>query len=170
MHYRRLIQTIVVVAALSATLAACTNAPTTTPGGPTTTAASGDATAQITANWQDFFNAKTDNSRRAQLLENGTAFAATIQAQAANPLAATATAQVTKVTLTSPTQATVTYSILVGGQPALPDQTGTAILDNGTWKVSAASFCNLLFLENGNSMKGLPAPCAVIATPSASAS
>jgi ABC-type transport system substrate-binding protein len=160
MAIRASVRTFVLVAALAATLAGCSNAPatgtTTTPTpGPTVT----DPVAQITANWEAFFNPKTPNDQRVKLIQDGDVFAATIQAQSSNPLAATASVKVDKVTLTSATQAVVAYSILVGGQPALPNQNGLAVLDNGTWKVSASSFCNLLILENGGKATGLPAPC-----------
>lgn len=171
------VRALVLVVALGATLAGCSSSPSPSPTTPATGAASTGPTAdpvtQITANWEEFFNAKTANDRRAQLIEDGPAFAATLQAQASNPLAASATAKVSKVTLSSPTQAAVTYSILVNGQPALPDQQGVAVLDGGTWKVSAASFCSLLTLENGGTT-GLPAPCqagpstSTSATPQAS--
>jgi hypothetical protein len=59
----------------------------------------------------------------------------------------------------SPTQAKVTYSILIGGSPALSNQTGTAVLQGGTWKVGLASFCGLLALENGGKTSGLPSVC-----------
>jgi hypothetical protein len=35
----------------------------------------------------------------------------------------------------------------------------TAVLQDGTWKVGAASFCGLLALQNGGSTKSLPAVC-----------
>jgi hypothetical protein len=57
--------------------------------------------------------------------------------------------------------ADVTYNIVVGGSPALSNQTGTAILQNGTWKVGDASFCGLLALENGGKTSGLPAACHI---------
>src|SRR5262245_5541528 len=147
MAIRASVRTFVLVAALAATLAGCSNAPATGTTTPTPTPT--DPVAQITANWEAFFNPKTPNDQRVKLIQDGDAFAATIQAQASNPLAASAAVKVDKVTLTSSTQAVVAYSILVGGQPALPNQNGLAVLDNGTWKVSAASFCNLLLLENG---------------------
>jgi len=64
-------------------------------------------------------------------------------------LAATASAKVNSVTVTSPTQATVKYDILISGTPALSGQTGVAVLENGTWKVGDASFCALLGIANG---------------------
>jgi len=51
------------------------------------------------------------------------------------------------VTLVSSTTARVVYTITLGGQPALKNQTGTAVRVGGTWKVSDKSFCALLSLE-----------------------
>ena len=53
------------------------------------------------------------------------------------------------MTVTSPAQARVAYSILLGTTPALTNQSGLAVYQNGTWKVGDASFCGLLALENG---------------------
>jgi hypothetical protein len=75
-------------------------------------------------------------------------FSAAIQGSSRFPGASTASAKVTKVTVTSPTQAKVTYSILLAGTPVLPNQSGVAVLEGGTWKVGDASFCALLTLEN----------------------
>ncbi|MBO0831629.1 MAG: hypothetical protein J2P29_06625 [Actinobacteria bacterium] len=149
-------------------LAACSSSPsssttppaTTAPASPTAGAtANGNAAAQITTNWEAFFSAKTPVSQRVALLQNGSQFQSVISAQAGGGLAAQASAKVTKVTITSPTQATVTYNILLNGQPALSNQTGTAVLESGTWKVGVASFCGLLSLENGGKTTGLPAAC-----------
>jgi hypothetical protein len=63
------------------------------------------------------------------------------------------------VTLVSPTQAKVIYSIFVGGTPALPNQSGVAVLQNGTWKVGDQSFCGLLTVENGGKTSKLPPAC-----------
>ena len=93
------------------------------------------------------------------LLQNGQVFAAVIKAQAGSALASSATSKVSKVTIESPTQAKVTYSILVGGQPALSNQTGVAVKQNGVWKVGDASFCGLLTVENNGKTSGLPAAC-----------
>jgi hypothetical protein len=51
--------------------------------------------------------------------------------------------------MTSPMQATVTYDILIGGKPALSNQTRTAAYRDGRWRVGDGSFCQLLALENG---------------------
>jgi hypothetical protein len=134
------------------------------PTSPTTSAsASGtapsSAQAAIEANWAAFFLSSTPISRRVALLQNGSQFAPVIRAQAGSPLASSATAKVSKVTLESPTQAKVIYTIFVSGTPALTNQTGVAVYQNGVWKVGAASFCGLLAVENAGKTSNLPAAC-----------
>jgi hypothetical protein len=119
------------------------------------------AVAQIKTNWEAFFNPKTPVSKRVSLLQNGSTFASIIQSQASSPLASSATSSVTAVTLQSPAQAKVTYSILVGGTPALKDQPGVAVYQSGTWKVGDQSFCALLTLENSGKA---PTACASAAS------
>src|ERR1700733_1848262 len=68
---------------------------------------SSSAAAEITANWTTFFNSSTPNSKRVQLLENGSQFSSAISAFAASPLAAAVTSKVDSVALTSATQAKV---------------------------------------------------------------
>jgi hypothetical protein len=64
-------------------------------------------------------------------------------------LGTSASAKVSNVQLTSSKQATVTYTVYLGNTAALPNAKGVAVLENGTWKVSDASFCELLTLQNG---------------------
>ena len=78
---------------------------------------------------------------------------------AASPLAKSAKATVSNVEVTSPDKATVTYSVSIGGQPALTNQTGTAVLVDGQWKVGDASFCQLLSLQGA-----APALCRTSST------
>lgn len=145
--------------AVAVAVVACGSSGSTAPKASGSSSAPASATAQITANWQAFFNAKTPQARRLQLLQNGQVFASVIKAQAGSTLASSATAKVTKVTVVSSAQAKVTYSILIGGTPQLKNQAGVAVLQNGTWKVGDASFCGLLTLENLGSTSGLPAAC-----------
>jgi hypothetical protein len=153
--------------ALAATMTACSSgsssttpattsstpaASSTAPTAGTSSSASGSGgsaatVATITTNWQTFFNASTPTAKRVSLLQNGQKYAAEIQAMSGG-LAATASAKVDSVTVTSPTQATVKYDILISGTPALAGQTGVAVLSNGTWQVGDASFCALLGLAN----------------------
>jgi Calicivirus coat protein len=139
--------------------------PATSPAAPTSAPASGEPTsgagavAAIEKNWATFFNAKTSTSRRLALLQDGDKLAAVIKAQSTNPLAATASAKVSHVALTGTDQASVTYSILVSGAAVLSGQQGTAVYQDGVWKVGLASFCALLKLENAGKSSGLPAAC-----------
>ena len=154
----RKIQQIVLACALAAGVAACSSsgsnsgsggssAPASSASAPASTSG-GSAASQIATNWTTFFNAKTPVAKRVALLQDGQKFATIIKSQAGSGLAASATAKVTKVTVTSPSQAKVTYSILIGGSPALANQSGVAVKQGGTWKVGLASFCGLLTVEN----------------------
>ena len=111
------------------------------------------------ANWEAFFRGTTPAARKIALLQNWQEFAAIIQAQAASALAQSASATVTAMHVISATQATVTYDIYLGGKPALSNQTGTAVSQDGTWKVGDVSFCQLLALENGGKA---PAVCSSV--------
>jgi hypothetical protein len=176
-HISRLIG-VSALAALTVTLAACggsspssagssapakTSAPATSPAASATTSSGGGnnaaAAAAITTNWEAFFNAKTPDSKRVTLLQDGPDFASVIKSQSGSGLASLATAKVTNVTVNSPTQATVDYEILVSGTPELKNQTGTAVYEDGTWKVGVTSFCGLLTIENAGKTSGLPAAC-----------
>jgi hypothetical protein len=114
-------------------------------------AASGNATAQITTNWEAFFDGKTSAAKKISLLQNGQKFASVINAQAGSGIATSAGAKVTTVVVNSPAKATVKYNITLGGTTALANQTGTAVYQDGMWKVGDVSFCQLLKIENGGS-------------------
>ena len=110
------------------------------------------ATAEIKANWKTFFAYKTPRATAAALLENGSAMTAAL-AKAVQEQATTHIKQganVTSVTFTSPTTAQVTYQLLNGTQVLLPAASGQAVLVNGTWRVSKATFCTLVTLGNNN--------------------
>lgn len=120
------------------------------------------AVAAITANWKTVFNGKASIPSRLALVENGSQVAAFVEAQAKTSFGAAAagsTATVKSVTLTSPSQATVHYDVLLLGTPLLKNQVGTAIYLNGIWKVAIASFCGLAYLEYPKGSSQLPAVC-----------
>jgi hypothetical protein len=120
---------------------------------------SSGAVGQITTNWEKFFASSTPTSERVALLQNGSTFSSAISSFAASPLAAGVAAKVNSVTVTSATQATVHYDITgPGGTTLLPAQTGTAVLQDGVWKVGDASFCGLL--KVGGSFLGVKLPAA----------
>ena len=117
------------------------------------------AVAEITTNWETFFSAKTPLSQRISLLQDGPQLQSAVQGLLGSSFASAASAKVTNVTVTSPTQASVTYDILVGGTPELTNQKGTAVYEDGVWKVGVSSFCSLASLANGGKTTGLPAAC-----------
>jgi hypothetical protein len=170
---RRLISSILLTCMVGLGLAACSSSsssstpPASSSSSPAASAsasssgsaASGADEKEITTNWEAFFNAKTPVAKRVSLLQDGSTFSSIIKSQAGSGLAAEATAQVTKVTLITTSEAQVTYNILVGGTPELKNEKGEAVLQDGIWKVGVASFCGLLTLENGGSTSSLPAAC-----------
>ena len=129
--------------------------PATSPSASPSTSSA--AASEITANWIKFFNFSTPTAQRVPLLENGSDFTAVLQAQGSNKLYSTANAKVLSVSNITPTTATVKYDILLGTTPALTNQTGTAVYQDGTWKVGDSSLCGLLTLEG---VKPLPAACS----------
>lgn len=156
------------IVALVVLLAACggssettttTAAPTTTGAPPTTSGASttGGASATsvaltgdeatIAGNFVKFFDGTQPVADKIGLLENGEQYTKELETQAASSLGRMASVEVSAVTITSPEAADVKYTILVGGTPALPDQTGQAVLQDGVWKVSAQTFVALLTLQ-----------------------
>ena len=161
-------------AALAATgcliLAACggggSHHPSASPTASAATAAeptSGPAAvAAITANWKTVFNGKAPLPRRLALVQDGPQVAAFVEAQAKTSFGSAATgstATVSSVPLTSPSQATVHYEVLLLGTPLLKNQVGTAVYLNGTWKVAIASFCGLAYLQYPKGSPKLPAVC-----------
>ncbi|MBY8859807.1 hypothetical protein K7711_25290 [Nocardia sp. CA2R105] len=133
----------------STTAAAASSAAATTSSAGTKADAA--TTQAITEVFTKFFDAKTSAADKATLVEKGDAFAPVLQAQASNPQAQGTSATVSAVTLDDPTHATVTYSIVMGGNPVLPNQAGKAVQDAGKWKVAAATFCQLMTMQGGKS-------------------
>lgn len=97
--------------------------------------------------WTNFFAGSTSAADKIKLLQNGDQFSQVINEAAGLSIAKTSSATVSNVVINNSTTATVTYSINLGGQPALQNQTGTAVKVNGSWLVGDSSFCALLQLE-----------------------
>jgi hypothetical protein len=93
---------------------------------------------------------------RINLLENGPQYEAIMKKVLESPQGATAGATVQSVAVTS-TTANIGYTITLSGTPVLGGQKGTAVYQDGVWKVSTASFCSLAALENsGKAVAGCP--------------
>ena len=145
----------------SSSSTAATSAPAATTSAATASssaAAGGSAVAQITANWEAFFNPATPNAKRVLLLENGAQFASAISAFSASPLAQSVSSKVDSVSLTSATKANVKYDLTAAGTSVATGQTGTSVLQNGVWKVGDDVFCGLL--KQGASLLNISVPAA----------
>ena len=105
-----------------------------------------NAEAQIKSAYAKFFAGNTALSDRVALLQNGSRFKSVIQSFASNPLAKNVSATVSSVTLEGQDKAKVAYVVKFAGS-ALPEQTGTAVKQAGTWKVGFASLCKLVALQ-----------------------
>jgi hypothetical protein len=165
MNAYRSLAKIFAACALAAGIAACSsggsgNNSSSTPPSSSSPATSSSApagsgtAATITKNWETFFNGKTPVSTRVSLLQDGSQFPTA--SLAPSSLSSGASAKVLSVTGIGAASATVKYTILLDGTPALKNQVGTAVLQDGTWKVGIANFCNLLKLEG---FKPFPGVC-----------
>ena len=112
----------------------------------TTTSNTAAARAQIKSAYEKFFSGKTSIPDRVAVLENGPKFKALVTSFASNPLAKNVSVAVSSVTLQGANHARVVYTVKLGGA-GLPKQTGTAVLQNGSWKVGDASLCKLVSLQ-----------------------
>jgi hypothetical protein len=145
----------------SSSSTAATSAPAATTSAATASssaAAGGSAVAEITANWEAFFNPATPNSKRVMLLENGAEFASAINAFSASPLAQQVSSKVDSVSVTSATKANVKYDLTAAGTSVASGQTGTSVLQDGVWKVGDDVFCGLL--KEGASLLNISVPAA----------
>jgi hypothetical protein len=129
------------------------SAPATAPaaGGSSADAAT---VAAITKAYRTFFAPGTPLPTSIGLLQNGAAFASTLEQQGNSSFAQKASASVSDISLVSADTARLRYTISVGGQPMLKDQTGYAVRENGTWKLADYTFCQLMTLQGS-----APAAC-----------
>ncbi|MFI9153479.1 hypothetical protein [Streptomyces sp. NPDC053367] len=116
------------------------------------------AEAEIRANWQKFFDPETSLKDKQAVLENGERMAPVLQAFNGDERGGQVGAQVEKVVFTSPTGADVTYTLTLSGRTALPNASGTAIEQDGTWKVSVRTLCALVQLSRTGSASQSPIP------------
>ncbi|MEE2033252.1 hypothetical protein [Rhodococcus chondri] len=127
---------------------------TTTSAEATAEAADPETTQAVTDTYVTFFNGTTPPAQRAALLQNGDAFLPALEGMAADPQAMATTATVEGVTLVDENNAQVKWTLLMNGAPVLPDQSGEAVQEEDTWKVSAVTFCTLLAIQGD----GTPVP------------
>lgn len=160
------------LALVAVTLAACGgsssggNPPSQTPSGGTSSTPAAAATApadeaaakaEITTAWETFLSSDTKSADAVALLENGDQLGAALKKahQEDKATGGKRSATVKKITFTSPTNATVNYILHAAGQ--VLNSAGTAVLQDGKWKVSEVTFCTLVVLGNGEKpVKGCP--------------
>lgn len=115
----------------------------------------GAAETEIKQNWQKFFDPATSTEEKQAVLENGDRMGPVLQAFSGDERGGQVEAKVSKVEFTSPTEANVTYDLTLKGATALPNASGTAVEQDGTWKVSVKTLCALVQLSgNGSPVPG----------------
>ena len=107
------------------------------------------ATAEVKAAWTGFFDGSKPAAARAAYLEDAASLAQALTLAGQDPNAAATKATVSSVAFTDATHATVKYDLVVKGATVLPNAEGQEVLVDGHWKVSKASFCQLVALKAG---------------------
>ncbi len=126
-----------------------TAAPSSTPTvAATATPASAEDFAGIAAAYEGFFNPKGTVEAHTALLENGEKFTAELTKSAKDPAAADLSAKLLTANVLGDS-ADVTYDLIgKGGTKLLPGAQGVAVRQGGTWKVSQATYCTLISLQD----------------------
>ncbi|MFF1814645.1 hypothetical protein ACFVXW_37045 [Streptomyces sp. NPDC058251] len=122
---------------------------------PSPTAPSDPAAAEqeVKKNWEKFFDPAVPQKDKQAVLENGDRMTKVLQSFNGDKRGQEVQAKVEKVEFTSPAGANVTYSLTLKGATALPGASGTAVEQDGTWKVSVKTLCALVQLS-GNASPG----------------
>ncbi|MFI2606612.1 hypothetical protein [Kitasatospora sp. NPDC018619] len=136
--------------------AATSPAATAAPATGTAPADPAAAKAEITANWEKFFDPATPITDKAKLLQGGDVLLPVLQGFAQDPRVGQVQAKVDDVAFTDASDATVTYSLSLQGNVVEPSASGRSVLDGGTWKVSRSTLCGLLTQAGGASATPIP--------------
>ena len=125
---------------------------------PSATAPSDPAAAEqeIKQNWEKFFDPAVSTKDNQAVLENGDQMTQVLQGFSGDQRGQQVKAKVEKVEFTSPTDANVTYTLTLKGATALPNASGTAVEQDGTWKVSVNTLCALVQLSGDASSSAAP--------------
>ena len=112
------------------------------------------AEAEIKKNWEAFFSKDTPLAKKLDYVQHGDTLKTAVQQFASDPRTKQSAAKVTGVFASSPTTATVNYQVLLSGKVALPNAVGTAVFEDGVWKVSDSTLCGLVGLMGGPKIPG----------------
>ncbi len=105
-------------------------------------------TAQVRSLWTSFFHGTTPASTRIAEAQDGTKLRTVITKLSELGVAKGLTASVASVVLTSPTTATVTYTLILDNTlHVVSGATGQAVKVAGTWVVGLQSICGLVQLD-----------------------
>jgi hypothetical protein len=113
----------------------------------------------VTTAFTTLFDGTAPLAQRLSYLQNASAFQQALDAQRNSPLISQTSATVGAVTLRTPTQADVVFTVALSGTPLLKNQTGTAVQIGGSWKVAATTLCSLLTAAGQ-----APTACTQVAT------
>ncbi|MFD7713442.1 hypothetical protein [Streptomyces sp. NPDC059786] len=127
------------------------SAPGTATAGATAPADTAKAEREIRRNWERFFDPSVSLKDKQAVLENGAAMSAVLKGFSGDERGGQVAADVQKIVFTSPTGADVAYALTLKGTTALPDASGTAVEQDGTWKVSVRTLCALVLLSGDKS-------------------
>ena len=105
--------------------------------------------AEVKAAFEGFFDGTQPPASKLALLERSGELGEALALAGKDPNAAKSSAKVQAVSFVSPTEASVTYDILSAGTVVLPGAMGKAVKEDGAWKVSAQTFCQLTTLSSG---------------------
>jgi hypothetical protein len=148
-------------AALPLVLAACGSsssssaASISTPPSPAATSANPEVVAGVTGAYEQFFDPKSTDQQVRDAVQNGQKLADAVSQADHSSYQGHAGVKVTDVEMQSPIVAKVTFTVTLDDKPILPNASGYAVLDGGTWKMAATTFCQLLQVEGD-----APALCA----------
>jgi hypothetical protein len=110
------------------------------------------AETEIKENWTKFFDPRVSTEDKAKLLENGEQLTPVLEAFSGDQSGQDVQAAVTDVAFTSPTEADVTYSLILKGATALPNAQGVAVLQDDVWKISTKTLCALVQMSGSASL------------------
>ncbi|MFE9768996.1 hypothetical protein ACFYPC_31545 [Streptomyces sp. NPDC005808] len=118
---------------------------------PTAPADVAAAEREVRENWEKFFDPAVAQKDKTAVLENGDRMTQVLDSFSGDQRGRQVKAVVEKVEFTSPADANVTYSLTLEGATALPGASGTAVEQDGTWKVSVKTLCALVQLSGNES-------------------
>jgi hypothetical protein len=139
------------LAALTLAMAACggSGTPATVAPPPSISLPAPAEADNIAASYVMFFDGSRAVADKVGLLENGQQYASQLESLAASANGKALSIAINSLGSISASVAEVRFTLLVNGQPAHSEQTGKAVLQDGTWKVAAETFLAVQTLIQG---------------------